>query len=375
MVRRKSVSAIQRDKLIDQALLDIKSKKYKSAYEAEKILGLPKSSVTRRVNGGISRSQARQQQQKLSYAQEKVLLKWIKDLTISGYSPGHRLLKEIAEEIRTKRTYDLDDPSLDALQLLPQYKLGRDWVPRFIQRHPHLAVVIGRRIDSVRMDGATKPVLEAWFNAYQSIVREYKILEENIYNIDESGFSIGTMESTRIIIDSSLRTKHQAHPGRQEWVSMVECICGDGTAIAPFGIFKGKNVLENWIPPKVLNEWFFSANTKGWTSNLHGLEWLKRVFEPATRTKARGQYRLLVCDGHDSHISGSFIAHCLQNRIALLILPPHTSHLLQPLDVAIFGLLKKRLTAALSYLNQAQLVRIQKFEWMEGIYSGSFRGV
>ena len=56
MVRRKSVSAIQRNKLIDQALLDIKSKKYKSAYEAEKILGLPKSSVTRCVNGGILRS-------------------------------------------------------------------------------------------------------------------------------------------------------------------------------------------------------------------------------------------------------------------------------------------------------------------------------
>jgi hypothetical protein len=66
-----------------------------------------------------------------------------------------------------------------------------------------------------------------------------------------------------------------------------------------------------------------------------------------------------------SHISGSFIAHCLQNRTFLFNLPPHTSHLLQPLDVAIFGPLKKRLTAALSYLNQAQLVRIQKFEWME----------
>ncbi|ODQ68871.1 hypothetical protein LIPSTDRAFT_7335 [Lipomyces starkeyi NRRL Y-11557] len=81
--------------------------------------------------------------------------------------------------------------------------------------------------------------------------------------------------------------------------------------------------------------------------------------------KANGQQRLLICDGHDSHISGSFIAHCLQNRITLLILPPHTSHLLQPLDVAIFGPLKKRLTAALSHLNQAQLVRIQKIEWME----------
>lgn len=122
---------------------------------------------------------------------------------------------------------------------------------------------------------------------------------------------------------------------------MVECICGDGTILPPLGIFKGKNVLQSWIPNAALEQWFFSANTKGWTSNLHGLEWLKRVFEPATRAKANGPLRLLVCDGHDSHISGSFIAHCLQNRIILLILPPHTSHLLQPLDVAIFGPLKK----------------------------------
>ena len=183
--------------------------------------------------------------------------------------------------------------------------------------------------------------------------------------MDESGLSIGTMESTRTIIDSSLRTKYQAHPGRQEWVSVVECICGNGTSIAPLVIFKGKNVLQGWIPHEVLDSWYFSANTKGWTSNLHGLEWLKRVFEPATRTKANGQYRLLICDGHDSHISGSFIAHCLLNRILLFILPPRTSHLLQPLDVAIFGPLKKRLTAALEHLNMAQLVRIHKHEWME----------
>ncbi|KFZ24776.1 hypothetical protein V502_00745 [Pseudogymnoascus sp. VKM F-4520 (FW-2644)] len=173
------------------------------------------------------------------------------------------------------------------------------------------------------------------------------------------------MESTRIILDGTLCTKHQAHPSRQEWVSTVECICADGTILPPLRIFKGKNVLQNWIPNKVLEQWFFLANTKGWTSILHGLEWLKRVFEPLTRTKANSQYRLLVCNGHNSYISRSFIAHCLQNRIVLLILPPHTSHLLQPLNVAIFGPLKKRLTAALSHLNQAQLVRIQKFEWME----------
>ena len=365
MVRRIIANALELDTKLTEAALEVQQGLYKSSYAAAKALGLNKVSVLKRVNGGLSRSQARQQQQKLSYEQENVLLKWIKQLTISGYSPGHRLLKEIAEELRTKRTYNLDEVSLNSLELPPQYTLGQDWVPRFIFRHPHLTVAIGRRIESVRMDGATKEVLNAWFDAYQKVVQECKITQENTYNMDESGFSIGTMESTGIILDGTLHTKHHAHPGRQEWVSMVECICADGAILPPLGIFRGKNVLQNWIPTEVLEQWFFSANTKGWTSNLHGLEWLKRVFEPLTRTKANGQYRLLVCDGHESHISGSFIAHCLQNRIVLLILPPHTSHLLQPLDFAIFGPLKKRLTAALSYLNQAQLVRIQKFEWME----------
>ena len=88
-------------------------------------------------------------------------------------------------------------------------------------------------------------------------------------------------------------------------------------------------------------------------------------FDPQTCTKANREQRLLVCDGHDSHISGNFIAYCIQNKITLLILPPHTSHILQPLDISIFGPLKKRLTAALQPLSQAQLVRIQKIEWLE----------
>jgi hypothetical protein len=60
MGRRKSLLSLGRDIQIDQAVLDVQSGKYKSAYEAEKILQLPKSSVTRRANGGLSRSQARQ---------------------------------------------------------------------------------------------------------------------------------------------------------------------------------------------------------------------------------------------------------------------------------------------------------------------------
>jgi len=75
MVRRKSLQASQLDTLVDRAVLGVQSGLYKSSYEAATLLGLSPNTVTRRVNGGLSRTQARQQQQKLSYAEEKVLLK------------------------------------------------------------------------------------------------------------------------------------------------------------------------------------------------------------------------------------------------------------------------------------------------------------
>ena len=54
-----------------------------------------------------------------------------------------------------------------------------------------------------------------------------------------------------------------------------------------------------------------------------------------------GEFQLLICDGHDSHISAEFIHHCITNDIVLMLLPPHSSHLMQLLDVGVFFPLKQ----------------------------------
>ena len=41
-------------------------------------------------------------------------------------------------------------------------------------------------------------------------------------------------------------------------------------------------------------------------------------------------------DGHQSHLTMDFIDYCDQNKILLAIFPPHATHILQPLDVALF---------------------------------------
>ena len=41
----------------------------------------------------------------------------------------------------------------------------------------------------------------------------------------------GKLECTRVIVDSTCRTKYQSHPGRQEWFSNIECISRDGIVL------------------------------------------------------------------------------------------------------------------------------------------------
>ena len=53
MVRKKSITALERDIKLDKAVLAVKSNQYKSVYAAAKALGLLDRSLQRRINGAI----------------------------------------------------------------------------------------------------------------------------------------------------------------------------------------------------------------------------------------------------------------------------------------------------------------------------------
>jgi hypothetical protein len=196
-----------------------------------------------------------------------------------------------------------------------------------------------------------------------TVVRDYKIRPENMYNMDETGFSIGSTQAAYIVVDDPVKSQFQAQPGRQEWVTVLECICGDGSSVAPLVIFKAENGSTSWAQsPKIPGNWRLSGSQNGWTSNQDGMEWLHQCFDPDTLEKADGQYRLLILDGHGSHVTGSFIIHYMDHRIALMRLPPHTSHVLQPLDVGLFGPMKTALSTEQDSLFRLQVARIRKVE-------------
>jgi hypothetical protein len=105
-------------------------------------------------------------------------------------------------------------------------------------------------------------------------------------------------------------------------------------------IFKGKMLIGGWADG-LPDDWQFQVSQNGWTSDEIGLCWLKKVFIPSTSSRIKGKYRLLVLDGHGSHLTPKFDEICSQNHVILICMPPHLSHLLQPLDVGCFAVLKR----------------------------------
>jgi DDE superfamily endonuclease/Tc5 transposase DNA-binding domain/helix-turn-helix, Psq domain len=368
MTRPKDIAAAEKEAQLQAAITAVLNKEY-TCHTAATVFNVPRRTLYDRVNGmKKARNKAHERDQILTHAEEKVLVRWITRLTITGYPPRYATLLEMAEEIRKQRVKD-------KVQTVIYDDIGEQWVQRFLRRHPELVSITPRSIDAVRIKDTSSERLKQWFDDLEKVLVEYNIKPENIYNMDESGFAIGEKEPGRCIINAKVRQQFQAKPGRQEWVSVVECICADGTIVPPLVIFKAENLSTQWIPAHIHGHWRFSCNSKGWTSNDHGVRWLKQCFDPTTCQKAAGEYRLLICDGHDSHITGKWIAHCMDNNIILMILPPHSSHLTQPLDVGVFGALKKHMAAEIDPLIRTGVPRIQKVEWLTAFVAAHDRAL
>lgn len=56
---------------------------------------------------------------------------------------------------------------------------------------------------------------------------------------------------------------------------------------------------------------------------------------------------LFILDNNSSHISLQSVESCKENHIISLTLPPHTAHRLQPLDLSVYGSLKRYLNTAM----------------------------
>lgn len=333
------------------AVSAIKSNQFSSISAAAKAYNISKATLARRINRSTSRENYTPLNKKLSQAEEDAILKEILKLDSQGLSPTISLVKEMADTICHARG---------------AAPVGVNWANKFIQRTPALTVKLGRTYECQRKLCEDPEVIQAWFELVKNTINKHGILPKDIYNFDETGFQMGEISASKVVTatDRPGRPK-QIKPTNTEWITLIQGACADGTLIPPFLILKGKEFNQAWFQGLPLS-WIIAVSSNGWTTNQLGLQWIQH-FEKHTRSKTIGSKRLLILDNHESHISLEFRSFCEEHSIILLWMPPHSSHLLQPLDVGCFGPLK----TAFSKQNQA-LIRNHIFHVRKEDFLASF---
>ncbi|KAI0997812.1 hypothetical protein K3495_g10378 [Podosphaera aphanis] len=240
--------------------------------------------------------------------------------------------------------------------------LGKDWISSFLRCNSRVHSVIGRKLEACRSNAAKPEDIKAFLDKFNQTCKDLNIKHSDIWNMDETGIALGVCNNSKFIASSCKKKAYVKSPETRERVSIIEAISADGRKLRWPVIFKGKNLQTTWFPSESVPNCFYTTSENGCTSKAIGNEWLKTVFIPAARSNDRT--KLLVIDGHGSHTDLELMQLCKKHKIHHLFLSAHSSHILQPLDLAPISVLKstyRNQTLDLSALNDAAPVKKEIF--------------
>jgi hypothetical protein len=339
-----------REDRIVLALEALQNDKNLTERAAAKIYGVDRRTLGRRRAGKPARRDMPVNSRKLTDLEEHTIVQYVLELDARAFPPRLRGVEDMANHLLHER----DAPPV-----------GKLWAHNFVKRQPRLRTRRTRRYDYQRAKCEDPKVIGDWFTLVRNVKAKYGILDDDVYNFDETGFIMGMIFPGMVVTTSDGRGKAKlAQPGNREWATVIQGVNALGWAIPPFIILAAQYHLANWYQECGLPlDWRIATTDNGWTTNAVGLDWIKH-FDYHTAPRTKGIYRLLILDGHESHHSTEFELYCRDNKIITLCMPAHSSHKCQPLDVGCFGPLKQAYGRYVEELMRAHINHISKLEFL-----------
>ena len=124
--------------------------------------------------------------------------------------------------------------------------------------------------------------------------------------------------------------------GNKTQLTVLACVSAAGYAIPPMIIFDRLRLQQEFTVGEIPGT-LYGTSKKGWIDSELFDEWFSTHFlphSPASRPI------ILFLDGHSSHYQPAVVRKAAAKWVILFCLPPHTTHLSQPLDRSCFSPLK-----------------------------------
>lgn len=316
--------------------------------QASRFYQVPRETLRRHVKG-LSTSFRRGPKPKLPKTIEKELSGACELLASSGYGIRTFDLQVLGEEVALRENITPFKNDLPT----------RGWIQRFKKRNK-CSHRKAQNVSTARMNAKSLQVKE---NFYSKLKEVYEVLQPQgldattIFNVDETGCTVVGEGGKVIAAKGQKSVRQRTSAERGENVTVVATVNAAATTILPpTVIFKGVQIHEDYLKGAMDGVVFATSKSSFIDSELFS-EYLSRFIQSIPPKRPV----LLLLDGHASHLTLEVINKARDNKIHMLMFPPHTTHLYQPLDVGVFGPLTKAFnTACIKLMRKNKIQKLQR---------------
>jgi hypothetical protein len=152
------------------------------------------STLWNRAHGRRPKREKAARQQYLTPQEEKALVAYALRMSRNGYPIPVKFLRFLAHVIARQRSSASCVHATDAVK-----PPGKNWPQGFYKRHPELKSRRVKALDWSRHDHNIYDKVVEWFTVIGKELNDPAILQENVYNMDETGVLLSVLGSLKVL--------------------------------------------------------------------------------------------------------------------------------------------------------------------------------
>lgn len=301
---------------------------------ASKLYGVPRTTLLYKNIGVYPKERKIGPDTVLSKEEENLLVKWMLHVASLGF-PVTKIQLLDSVEILIKK--------LHRPNAFTNGRPGRHWYEAFLRRHPEVTLRTSQNLTHSR-SSVSEADIRNWFSTVEKYFQEKSLLNifddaTRVFNCDESAFFLSPKEN-KVFVRKGEKTVYN-FINNDEKECLTTLICGNarGMLAPPMVMFSFKRI-PNHVVRNMPQEWAVGRSDNGWMTGESFYEYIANIFHPWL-VKNNIQFPVaLFVDGHSSHLTMALSDFCVENQIELVALFPNSTHIIQPMDVAVFRPLK-----------------------------------